>query len=173
MSSIDRLVASTQLSPISVGIVDPGREAHYIPVLEFLESKDMLASVSTYTPCDLQVRPDIVLASDEWCPEYSLKLVQAKDQGIPTLHIADGVVKWGNVWSNPRSLSENSGMPLFQPILADRIACIGPLQARIFSSWGQAKKVALTGLPRLDNYSFPLSCSTKITAFEAFSCLQN
>jgi hypothetical protein len=137
---------------IAIGIVDPGREINYYPVFEFLEANGLLASVTIYNPYDTQPKPDIVLASDEWCSEYSVKLLHAKVQKLPTLHIADGIVKWGNVWTNPRSLSEDAGMPMFQPILADRIACIGSFQARIFSSWGQTKKLALTGLPRFDKF---------------------
>jgi hypothetical protein len=142
-------------------------------VFELLEANDMLASVCTYNPYDSQAKPDIVLASDEWCSEYSVKLLQAKDQKIPTLHIVDGIVKWGNVWTNPRSLSEDVGMPMFQPILADRIACIGSLQARIFSSWGQTRKLALTGLPRFDKYVSHFHAHQRFSHLRSSSVINN
>ena len=148
---------------IAIGIVDPGREVHYHSIFEYLEANGKLASVSTYNPYNTQAKPDIVLTSDEWYSEYSVKLLQAKVQDIPTLHIADGIVKWGNVWTNPRSLSEDVGMPMFQPILADRIACIGSFQARLLSSLGQTKKLALTGLPRFDKL---------ISHFQSFQILE-
>ena len=167
MSSILPVATSNSPSRIAIGIVDPGREVNYNPIFELLKSKDMLASVCIYNPWGPQAKPDIVLASDEWCSEYSVKLLQAQNQKIPTLHIVDGIVKWGNIWTNPRSLSEDEGMPMFQPILADRIACIGSFQARIFSSWGQTKKLALTGLPRFDKYISHFQAHQKLSHLRA------
>jgi hypothetical protein len=42
-------------------------------------------------------------------------------------------------------------MPLFQPVLCDKIACLGKSQARILESWGNLGKCELIGCPRLDN----------------------
>jgi hypothetical protein len=135
-----------------VAIVDPGRFEHYSALFEYLEQCSLLSSFSAYNPEQPPEYYDIVLTSDEWCSKSSFLIAEAKYQGIPTLHIADGITKWGNVWENPRSKEEASGLPMFQPVVSDKIACIGPLQARLFSSWGQHQKVEATGLPRFDRY---------------------
>jgi hypothetical protein len=145
--------SENQAARIHVAIADPGREDNYLDIFEYLEENRILSSISTYSSNTRRSRPDILLASDEWCSEYSVKILEAKRNGIPVLHIVDGIVKWGNVWENPRSQNEAAGMPMFQPILADKIACIGSSQARLFCSWGQASKVAVTGLPRFDRYA--------------------
>ena len=137
---------------MKVGIVDPDRSVHYETLLEYLERQSLLLSISKYKPYKDSKNYDIVLTSDEWFNKSSVLIAEAKLQGIPTLHIADGITKWGNVWENPRSKDDESGLPMFQPILADKIACIGPSQARLFCSWGQSQKVEVTGLPRFDHY---------------------
>lgn len=95
---------------------------------------------------------DLAIVSDEFCWENSLEVQQLKRLGVPTLHVVDGVVDWKNTWENPRSLRGDAGLPLFQPVLCDKIACLGPVQARIFSAWGNASKCELVGAPRFDRY---------------------
>jgi hypothetical protein len=41
-------------------------------------------------------------------------------------------------------------MPLFQPILSHKIACVGRSQARIFEAWGNFGKCEIVGVPRFD-----------------------
>lgn len=137
---------------MKVAIVDPQREEHYNTLFDYLEKEGLLTGIGMYQESRNSSEFDIVLTSDEWNCKSSTLITEAKRNGIPTLHIADGIVKWGNVWENPRSQDQDTGMPLFQPILSDRIACLGSFQARLFSSWGQHEKIALTGLPRFDNY---------------------
>jgi 2-polyprenyl-3-methyl-5-hydroxy-6-metoxy-1,4-benzoquinol methylase/MoaA/NifB/PqqE/SkfB family radical SAM enzyme len=95
---------------------------------------------------------DLAIVSDEWCTDSSLVIQQLKRRGVPTLHVVDGVVDWNNTWENPRSLTEDAGLPLFQPILCDKVACLGQLQARVFSAWGNADKCEIVGAPRFDRY---------------------
>jgi hypothetical protein len=135
-----------------VAIVDPGRILHYTALIEYLKKSSLLTSFSAYDPKQPPENYDIVLTSDEWHSKSSVLIAEAKHNSIPTLHIVDGITKWGNVWENPRSKDEECGLPMFQPVLSDKIACIGPLQARLFSSWGQHHKVEVTGLPRFDSY---------------------
>ena len=42
-------------------------------------------------------------------------------------------------------------MPLFQPVLAHKIACLGKSQARTLESWGNLGKCEVVGAPRFDN----------------------
>lgn len=96
------------------------------------------------------VRPDLVLLSDEYHNEVSVAASAMMRQGVPVLHIVDGVVEWRNTWENPRSRSADRGMPLFQPILSHKIACIGRSQARIFESWGNLGRCEVVGVTRFD-----------------------
>jgi len=93
---------------------------------------------------------DIFLTSDEYNYHSTSRLLSAKSLGIPTLHIVDGICEWRNTWENPRSLDQSVGMPLFQPLLADKVVCLGPAQARLFESWGSHGKCEVAGLPRFD-----------------------
>src|SRR5688572_27537421 len=94
---------------------------------------------------------DLALISDEFYSPGSLALLNAQRLGVPVLHVVDGVLEWRNTWENPRSLSEERGLPLFQPVLADKIACLGRSQARILESWGNLGRCEVVGAPRLDN----------------------
>ena len=144
------LPASKQSNILRLLITDPERDVHYRPVFEYLQQAEV--DVQTIYPGDkVKVNAiDLALTSDEFTTASALQIRSAKAQGIPTLHIVDGITEWRNTWENPRTESEDRGMPMFQPILSDKIACIGASQGRLFCSWGQADKVEITGLPRLD-----------------------
>jgi hypothetical protein len=129
-------------------IVDPDREIHYQSILE-----DPLSEAWTvfYAECLEDVtRADICLVSDEYNSRAVSKALYAKRLGIPILHIVDGICEWRNIWENPRSQDPSIGMPLFQPMLADKVACLGPFQARLLESWGAYGKCEILGSPRLD-----------------------
>lgn len=101
----------------------------------------------------IQVQPatiDLALVSDEFHTPSSLAVRYFVKHHVPTLHVVDGIAEWRNVWANPRSLSAERGMPLFQPILAHKVACLGRSQARLFESWGNLGKCEIVGSPRFD-----------------------
>jgi hypothetical protein len=95
---------------------------------------------------------DIAIVSDErWLPNISPVICDLVRQNIPTLHIVDGIVEWRNTWDNPMyAIDEAKSMPLFQPVLCHKVACLGSSQARIFESWGNLGKCELIGAPRFD-----------------------
>ena len=94
---------------------------------------------------------DIVLLSDEYYFNTSGKLYKYKSAGIPILHLIDGVLEWRNVWDNPRSTQdEDTGMPLFQSVIADKIALMGDSQKRILEGWNNQGKCEITGSLRLE-----------------------
>lgn len=71
-----------------------------------------------------------------------------KQRQVATLYMIDGILEWRNAWENR---AEEPACPFtMRPVLADKVACIGPAQARVVASWGNAEKVELTGIPRLD-----------------------
>lgn len=93
---------------------------------------------------------DLCICSDEFFNYEAGWISQFKRLKIPVLHIIDGVIDWKNNWENPRSLFEKNGMPLFQPVLSDKIACLGKAQSRILESWGNIGKCEIVGCLRFD-----------------------
>jgi hypothetical protein len=93
---------------------------------------------------------DLVITDDESWPWVGAALPELRRRGIPSLHLIDGILEWRNTWEHPDTQSEADGMPRFQPVLADKIACIGPSQARLLESWGNVGKCEVTGSPRFD-----------------------
>ena len=93
---------------------------------------------------------DLALVSDEFHTPSSLAIRYFVKHHVPTLHVVDGIAEWRNVWENSRSLSADRGMPLFQPILAHKVACLGRSQARLLESWGNLGKCEIVGSPRFD-----------------------
>ena len=86
-----------------------------------------------------------------WCQfrDYErAAIMNAKKAGLATLLVADGVLEWRNTWEHP----EFSRGEIYQPIIADKMACIGPAQIRILESWGNRGKCEPVGMPRLDSY---------------------
>jgi hypothetical protein len=94
---------------------------------------------------------DLVIVNDESWPWVGAALPELRRCGVPSLHLVDGILEWRNTWEHPGTQSEGDGMPRFQPVLADKIACIGRSQARLLESWGNAGKCEVTGSPRFDN----------------------
>jgi hypothetical protein len=95
---------------------------------------------------------DLVVISDErvarWLPEA---MANWRKLGLPILHIADGICEWRNIFANPIwDRPEGPAPLLYQPILADKIACLGRAQAAIIENLGNPGKAEVVGLPRLD-----------------------
>jgi len=93
---------------------------------------------------------DLALVSDEFNSRATDHVCAMVKRNTPVLHVVDGVLEWRNTWENPRSLSEDQGMPLMQPVLAHKIACLGNAQIRLLESWGNLGKCELVGSSRFD-----------------------
>jgi hypothetical protein len=93
---------------------------------------------------------DLLLLNDEFGALATSELLRWRARGVPSLHLADGVLEWRNAHANPRSADEHHGLPLMRPVQADRIACLGPAQARLLESMGNFGRCEITGSPRLD-----------------------
>jgi hypothetical protein len=95
---------------------------------------------------------DVAVVNDERAlPHVDLAIRDLVRRQIPTLHIVDGIQEWRNTWENPAfTIGEELAMPMFQPILCHKAACLGREQVRIFESWGNLGKCEVVGLPRLD-----------------------
>lgn len=126
-----------------------------IAIVDWHEKREFYAALTDAYPAEwMDVAPptlahqppavDLILVNDEVWPFCAAGIAEANRRSIPTLHLADGVCEWRNTWENPRPV------PLFQPVLAARIACLGPAQARLIESWGNDGKCVVTGSPRFD-----------------------
>lgn len=90
---------------------------------------------------------DLVLVTSEWPPHIGAAVARYVRDGVPVLHLADGIVEWRQIWENPGMWS---GAPVHQPVLAHKIACLGRAQARVLESWGNLGRCEIAGSPRLD-----------------------
>jgi len=131
------------------------RQRHFLPIINQFHANYF------YDKTTERDQIDLVLLTDEHDSETSGELAYYKAQQIPILHIVDGILEWRNVWDNPRSTNPKMGLPLFQPILADKIACLGNAQARIMESWNNYGKCEVTGCARFDGYRSLVASSPK------------
>lgn len=106
------------------------------------------------SPCEVENATqlfDLAIVSDEYNDYQSSVVCKLVQQNVPTLLVMDGILEWRNTWENPRSLSQQNGMPLCQPVLSHKVACLGKSQARILESWGNLEKCEIIGAPWLDD----------------------
>jgi hypothetical protein len=93
--------------------------------------------------------PDIVLCMNDYHFSVARCLDAARQARIPSLVVQDGLLEWRYQYENP-IFGAGGGAPQHQPVLADKIACLGYTSARHIAAWGNRAKVEVTGLPRLD-----------------------
>ena len=99
----------------------------------------------------IKFKPDIILTyADSY---YAVKEITdiARSKKIPSLLIEDGLIEWRHQWENPR-FGFGDGIPYFQQLNVDKIACYGSQGARILESWGNINKCEITGAARFDIY---------------------
>ena len=74
-------------------------------------------------------------------------LKRARQAGVRSLTIQDGIIEYSHCWRRPRSRNR------YRPVLSDRIAVMGRFSRDILASWGNDKDaIHITGLPRFDQY---------------------
>lgn len=93
--------------------------------------------------------PDILVLPRLFSPQAVDFLEEAAKRKIPSLLLQDGILEWRCQYENP-VFGYGGGVPQHQPVLTDKIACIGHQSARQIAAWGNVDKVEVTGLPRLD-----------------------
>ncbi|GCD77346.1 hypothetical protein JCM31826_08280 [Thermaurantimonas aggregans] len=97
-----------------------------------------------------RLKPDIVIGINEHHLEIAKCYEVANKMNIPTLTIQDGVLEWRYMFENPMFDGDKLGIPLHRPILANKYACIGTWWASLISAMGNANKVEVTGMPKMD-----------------------
>ena len=94
-------------------------------------------------------RPDLpdgtaaVAVADCLSPVCRHALRLARERGLPTVLLMDGVCEWRNTYLNPRV-----GPAFLSPAPVHEIACGGELDRRLLTAMGNTARA--TGLPRLD-----------------------
>jgi len=94
--------------------------------------------------------PDLVLSVNDYPYDIVRCFDACRQAGIPTLILQDGILEWRCQYENPL-FGAGGGAPQHQPVMADKIACLGAQSARQIAAWGNAAKVEVTGMPRLDH----------------------
>ena len=137
--------------PLRVWCLLRDQFAHVKPVEEFLGDRAAFVCDSSWDPSlMLGGAPDVVICVNDVHYDVCRCLDAAREVGIPSIVLQDGILEWRCQYENPR-LGAGGGAPQHQPALADKIACIGPSSVRHIASWGNANKVEMTGMPRLDS----------------------
>jgi hypothetical protein len=135
-------------NPIRIYCLEREQFAHIKPVEEFmLGQAEFIYADDFDVESMLSANPDFVLCVNEYRYEIRQCLAVAREAKIPSLTLQDGVLEWRCQYENP--IFGIQGSPQHQPVLADKIACIGPQSARQISFWGNSEKVEITGMPRL------------------------
>jgi len=118
-------------------------EQFFGPQAEFIYNSDWLPEKM------LSAQPDIILCVNEFQYEIAKCIHAARENGIPSLLLQDGILEWRNQYENPL-FGHGGGAPQHQPVLSNKIACLGFQSARHIAAWGNYDKVEVTGMPRLD-----------------------
>jgi hypothetical protein len=122
--------------------------AHVKPVEETLAGRAAFHYDAEWNPGTLTAeRPDLVLCINEYHYDVVRCLDAARAAGIPSLTLQDGILEWRCQYDNPLF----GDAPQHQPVLADKIACLGAQSARQIAAWGNPGKAEATGMPRLDH----------------------
>lgn len=123
---------------------------HVKPVEEYLGANARFTYDGLFDPgVMLAAGPDLVLCVNDFVYDISRCLEEARRARIPSLVFQDGILEWRCQYENPL-FGAGGGAPQHQPVLADKIACLGSQSARQIGAWGNASKVEVTGMPRLD-----------------------
>ena len=92
---------------------------------------------------------DLAVFYTEHFDSFREASLQLQDQNVATLYMIDGILEWRNAWEN--SPDEVACPYTMRPALSHKVACIGASQARTLAAWGNADKVEVVGIPRLDH----------------------
>ena len=92
---------------------------------------------------------DVAIFFSEHFSEFRRAILELRRRRVATLYAIDGILEWRNAWENR---PDEPACPwTMRPVLSDKVACIGPSQARVLASWGQSQKIEIVGVPRFDH----------------------
>ncbi|MBL8211583.1 MAG: hypothetical protein JNK87_12760 [Bryobacterales bacterium] len=141
-----RMGAMNRGSRPRIAIVDGHKKEDFFAPLRAVWDADWLSCVPAMLLAGETDGAELILVNDESWPDVAAALPALEQQGIPSLHLPDGIVEWRNQWERP-----DRG-PQFHPVLSTRIACLGHAQQRLMARWGNGSRCLVTGSPRFDQY---------------------
>jgi hypothetical protein len=125
--------------------------AHVKPVETALGESAEFYYDEEWNPARLtREQPHLVLCVNDYHYDVVRCLDAARQADIPSLTLQDGILEWRCQYDNPLFVA-GGGAAQHQPVMADKIACLGNQSARQIAAWGNAGKVEVTGMPRLDH----------------------
>jgi len=143
-----KIVASPR--PLLVRCLLRDQRAHVEPVERQLGDAAEFVYDEAWDPETVaRERVDLILCVNDYPYDVARCLDAARAEGIPSLVLQDGILEWRCQYANPL-FGAGGGAPQHQPVLADKIACIGPSSARHMASWGNGTRIEVTGMPKLD-----------------------
>lgn len=126
------------------------QQAHVTPVEAAFEGMAQFCYDSAWDPAAmLLAKPDLVLCVNDYPVDVVRCLDAARAHHIPSLVLQDGIFEWRCQYENPL-FGTGGGAPQHQPVIADKIACLGRQSARQIAAWNDDAKPEITGMPRLD-----------------------
>ncbi len=141
---------SSQERPLKVWCLVRDQSAHVKPVEAwFGDRAKFFYDVEMKPELLLQGNPDIIVCVNDFPYDIMRCLDAAHQAGIPSLVFQDGILEWRCQYENP-VFGAGGGAPQHQPVIASKIACLGDQSAHQIAAWGNAGKVEVTGMPRLD-----------------------
>ena len=105
---------------------------------------------------------DLVVFYTEHFDSFREASLQLSKKNVATLYMIDGILEWRNAWEN--SPDEVACPYTMRPALSHKVACIGASQARALAAWGNAEKVEVVGIPRLDGFVVEQNAPSEATA---------
>lgn len=144
------LTTKTDSTRIKVRCLLSDQLSHVRPVETYLVDTAQFIYDAAWIPDNITLEnTDIVLCVNEHHYNIAKCIERCHQRGIPTLTLQDGILEWRCQYQNPL-FAAGGGAAQHQPVLADKIACIGTQSARHLASWGNGYKIEVTGMPRMD-----------------------
>lgn len=100
---------------------------------------------------EVAVAGDVAIFFSEHFDRFRQAVVELKAKQVATIYLVDGILEWRNAWDNADN--EPACPFAMRPVLCDKVATIGRSQARVLCDWGNAGKIEVVGVPRLDKLS--------------------
>jgi len=120
-------------------------EAFTGPVPESLRARHVFLKVGQDARITAALaRARVVISQTYPRPEANRWIFEARRKGVPTLLLVDGPLEWSNVHANPslRRPGAEAARALFQPIVHDAVATIGPAQSRFIAHRNSGRGIA-------------------------------
>ncbi len=137
-------------TPFKVWCLMKDQFAHVKPVEEHLGGEAEFLYDGAWDPAAMvRSAPDVIVCVNDYAFDIARCLDAAREVRIPSLVLQDGILEWRCQYENPL-FGSGGGAPQHQPVLADKIACIGAGSARQIAAWGNPGAVEVTGMPRMD-----------------------